>query len=58
MQDSIASRREQGPSGVKFQDMLYVLSLDILYSSGFASHGSTAVEPWLARSISRMSVCR
>jgi uncharacterized protein YkwD len=45
-------------TGVKFHDILYVLSLDILYSSGFSSQGSTAVEPWLERSISRMSVCR
>jgi hypothetical protein len=51
-------QREQDIKIVKFQDMVYVLSLDILYSSGFSSHGSTAVEPWLERSISRMSVCR
>jgi hypothetical protein len=50
--------REQGHLCVKFQDMVYVLSLDILYSPGFASQGSTAVEPWLARSISRRRVCR
>lgn len=46
------------PVRVKFQDMLYKVSPDILYSYSkvFVRQGSTAVEPWLTRSSSRIRV--